>query len=75
MLEFSTASLHLRDADGWTALHTAVQKGCSAAIGPLIYAAPAGLGVENGVGHTPLEMAFLQELIARDAASLDRNAR
>ncbi|KAF7347372.1 Ankyrin repeat protein [Mycena venus] len=65
VLEFSTASLHLRDADGWTALHAAVQKRSPAIIGRLINAAPAGLGAENGVGHTPLEMAFLQELIAR----------
>ncbi|KAJ6544013.1 hypothetical protein B0H19DRAFT_1212418 [Mycena capillaripes] len=68
ILAFSPVSLPIRDADGSTALHAAVKCGFPIAIDRLIDAAPAGLGVENGVGHTPREMGFLQELLARTDA-------
>ncbi|KAF8129418.1 hypothetical protein K438DRAFT_1789151 [Mycena galopus ATCC 62051] len=64
LLEFSADSLHLRDA-GCPALHAAVLGGFPVTIVRLIDAAPEGLGLENGAGHTPLEMAVLRDLITR----------
>ncbi|KAF7337713.1 Ankyrin repeat protein [Mycena sanguinolenta] len=75
MLKFLTAwnvigdFLHVRDANGSTALHVAVQASFPDIVGHLIDVAPAGLGMENGGGRTPLEMAVLQDLIVRTRAN------
>ncbi|KAJ7635860.1 hypothetical protein B0H17DRAFT_1217253 [Mycena rosella] len=65
VLQFSPASVRLRSIDGSTALHTAVQRGFPAITAHLVAAAPAAFTVENGVGHTPREMAVFQELVRR----------
>ncbi|KAJ7492098.1 ankyrin repeat protein [Mycena latifolia] len=65
LLAFSAASLRLRNIDGSTALHAAIQHGFPAITALLIAAAPGALAVENGVGHTPREMAVFQELVWR----------
>ncbi|KAJ7166058.1 ankyrin repeat protein [Mycena filopes] len=66
IVEFSKATALVRDVDGSTPLHCAVRGGFPETIQILIDAAPSGLHMENGVGEAPLEIATLQDLIARN---------
>ncbi|KAJ6601282.1 ankyrin repeat protein [Mycena vulgaris] len=68
LLAFSHTSLRLRNADGSTALHAAVQYGFPAIVAHLAAAPGAGLALENGVGHMPREMAAFQVLVERTHA-------
>ncbi|KAJ7165671.1 ankyrin repeat protein [Mycena crocata] len=67
VVEFSKSTVLVRDVDGSTPLHCAVRSGFPETIQILIDAAPAGLHMENGVGEAPLEIAALQDLIARNS--------
>ncbi|KAJ7499894.1 ankyrin repeat protein, partial [Mycena latifolia] len=66
IVEFSKSSVLTRDVDGSIPLHCAVRSGFPETIQLLVDAAPAGLHMENGVGEAPLEIATLQDLIARN---------
>ncbi|KAG5637903.1 hypothetical protein H0H81_002731 [Sphagnurus paluster] len=61
IVQFTTAPLLMRDIDGSTPLHCAVQCGFAGITETIIKAAPPeALYMENGVGETPLDMATLK---------------
>ncbi|KAJ7661416.1 ankyrin repeat protein [Mycena polygramma] len=66
IVEFSKTTALVRDVDGSIPLHSAVRGGFPETIQLLVDAAPSGLHMENGVGEAPLEIAQLQDLIARN---------
>ncbi|KAF7333042.1 Ankyrin repeat protein [Mycena venus] len=73
IVEFSKTTALVRDVDGSIPLHSAVRAGFSETIQILVDAAPSGLHMENGVGEAPLEIAILQDLIARNQQLQSQN--
>ncbi|GLB33192.1 putative ankyrin repeats (3 copies) containing protein [Lyophyllum shimeji] len=82
ILDFTTSTLLMRDIDGSTALHCAVQRGFGEITETIVqFAPPEALYMENGVGETPLDMATLSRKLELtrsfthdnkiDASSLD----
>ncbi|KAJ7062801.1 ankyrin repeat protein [Mycena amicta] len=66
LLDFSKATVLVRNVAGSIPLHSAVRPGFPEIIKLLVEAAPEGLHMENGVGETPLEMAGLQNIVSRN---------
>ncbi|KAG5643246.1 hypothetical protein DXG03_001296 [Asterophora parasitica] len=61
IINYTKSTLLMRDIDGSTPLHCAVQRGFAEISEAIIRAVPPeALYMENGVGETPLEMAALQ---------------
>ncbi|TFK33687.1 hypothetical protein BDQ12DRAFT_766148 [Crucibulum laeve] len=66
MVDFDKSTVVSRDIDGSTPLHIAASNGSVEITQLLLAAVPAeALYFENGVGHTPLEVASLQEFTLR----------
>ncbi|KAJ7815969.1 ankyrin repeat protein [Mycena olivaceomarginata] len=63
----------VRDVEGSIPLHSAVRSGFPETIQILVDAAPSGLHMENGVGEAPLDIAILQDLIARNQQLQNQN--
>ncbi|KAF5379120.1 hypothetical protein D9615_005878 [Tricholomella constricta] len=81
IVDFTKSTLLMRDLDGSTPLHCAIQESFAEITGTIISAAPPeALYMENGVGETPLDMASLRHKLKltrwladdeiRDASSL-----
>ncbi|KAF7300964.1 Ankyrin repeat protein [Mycena indigotica] len=75
LLNFSTATVLVRNVAGSIPLHLAIRPGYPKIAQLLINAAPEGLYMENGVGETPLEMAGLQNIISQKAQLQQRAGR
>ncbi|KAJ7124475.1 hypothetical protein C8R44DRAFT_703945 [Mycena epipterygia] len=73
VVEFSKSTVLVRDVDGSLPLHCAVRGGFPQTIQILIDAAPSSLYMENGVGEAALEIATLQDLIARNQQLQNQN--
>ena len=64
ILKYTTSTLLVRDIDGSTPLHCAVQRGFGAITEAIVAVAPNdALYMENGVGETPLDMSNLQRTL------------
>lgn len=73
VVEFSKTTALVRDVEGSIPLHSAVRSGFPETIQILVDAAPSGLHMENGVGEAPLDIAILQDLIARNQQLQNQN--
>ena len=66
-------TLLLRDSEGSTPLHAAVQRGFPESTRLLLKSGPStALHLENGVGETPLEIATFQEIVWRTRTEYKR---
>lgn len=64
ILKYTTSTLLIRDIDGSTPLHCAVQRGFGAITEAIVTIAPNdAFYMENGVGETPLDMSNLQRTL------------
>ncbi|KAF7300977.1 putative ankyrin repeat protein [Mycena indigotica] len=66
ILDFSVASIRLRDVEGSLPLHSAVRLDDTEMVKLLLKAEPLTLLTENGVGETAVEMAMHQDLVSRN---------
>ncbi|KAJ3987613.1 ankyrin repeat protein [Lentinula detonsa] len=66
IIDYSKASLGVRNVHGSIPLHIAISKSQAKTVQKLVEASPAKcLFMENGVGNTPLEMSILLDLLGR----------
>ncbi|RDB20232.1 hypothetical protein Hypma_012624 [Hypsizygus marmoreus] len=74
ILDFTRSALLMRDIDGSTPLHCAVQRGFGEITEYLVEVGPPEvLYLENGVGEIPIDMATLQETLNISRTFMNEN--